>query len=194
MRQELGRSATSEMCHRLRHRAPVCLRERPRGAGEVAGDPIDAREPTRLFAVCRPRSSRHGRERNRAAVRHRGDSAPGRRALLARLGELRGPRWSWRAVPAHRGSRRAGNYVHFSSIRAFKGLESPVVILCELEDLDEATHAQQLYVGLSRARNHCVVVGRQRRSRQGRGSSGSRSRSTGRPSHDARLARYCSRQ
>jgi hypothetical protein len=51
-----------------------------------------------------------------------------------------------------------GNYVQFSSIRAFKGLESPVVILCELEDLDDATRDQQLYVGLSRARNHCVIV------------------------------------
>ena len=46
----------------------------------------------------------------------------------------------------------------FSSIRAFKGLESPVVILTELEDLDDATREQQLYVGLSRARNHCVIV------------------------------------
>jgi hypothetical protein len=53
---------------------------------------------------------------------------------------------------------KLGDNVQFSSIRAFKGLESPVVILCELEDLDEATHTQQLYVGLSRARNHCVIV------------------------------------
>jgi superfamily I DNA/RNA helicase len=51
-----------------------------------------------------------------------------------------------------------GRRVHFSSIRAFKGLESPVVILCELEDLDPETRDQQLYVGLSRARNHCVIV------------------------------------
>ena len=53
---------------------------------------------------------------------------------------------------------KLGNYIQFSSIRAFKGLESPVVILCELEDLDDATQARQLYVGLSRARNHCVIV------------------------------------
>jgi superfamily I DNA/RNA helicase len=53
---------------------------------------------------------------------------------------------------------KLGKYVQFSSIRAFKGLESPVVILCELEDLDEMTQDHQLYVGLSRARNHCVVV------------------------------------
>lgn len=53
---------------------------------------------------------------------------------------------------------KLGPYVQFSSIRGFKGLESPVVILCDLEDLDDASRAQQLYVGLSRARNHCVIV------------------------------------
>jgi hypothetical protein len=51
-----------------------------------------------------------------------------------------------------------GRKVFFSSIRAFKGLEAPVVILCELENLDERTRDQQLYVGISRARNHCVIV------------------------------------
>jgi superfamily I DNA and RNA helicase len=51
-----------------------------------------------------------------------------------------------------------GPYIRFASIRGFKGLESPVVILCELEDLDEETVDKQLYVGFSRARNHCVVV------------------------------------
>jgi superfamily I DNA/RNA helicase len=51
-----------------------------------------------------------------------------------------------------------GPYIRFSSIRAFKGLESPVVILCELEDIEDETIDQQLYVGFSRARNHCLVV------------------------------------
>jgi hypothetical protein len=51
-----------------------------------------------------------------------------------------------------------GDFIRFASIRGFKGLESPVVILCELEDLDDETIGQQLYVGFSRARNHCVVV------------------------------------
>ena len=51
-----------------------------------------------------------------------------------------------------------GKKVRFSSIRSFKGLESRVVILCELEDVDDATIDQQLYVGFSRARNHCLVV------------------------------------
>ncbi len=53
---------------------------------------------------------------------------------------------------------KLGDFVQFSSIRGFKGLESPVVILCELEDLDDETIDQQLYVGLSRAKNHCVIV------------------------------------
>lgn len=51
-----------------------------------------------------------------------------------------------------------GKEILFSSIRGFKGLESPVVILCELEDVGDATIDQQLYVGFSRAKNHCLVV------------------------------------
>ena len=48
--------------------------------------------------------------------------------------------------------------VLFSSIRGFKGLESPAVVLCELDNVADDARDQQLYVGLSRARNHCVVV------------------------------------
>ncbi len=48
--------------------------------------------------------------------------------------------------------------VSFSSIRGFKGLESSVVVLCELEDVEEETMDQQLYVGVSRAKTHCVLV------------------------------------
>jgi len=53
---------------------------------------------------------------------------------------------------------KLGPHVFCSSIRGFKGLESPVVVLCELEDIDNMTQNQQLYVGISRARNHCAVV------------------------------------
>ena len=53
---------------------------------------------------------------------------------------------------------RKGNNVFFSSIRGFKGLESPVVVLCELGDLDDESRDNQIYVGMSRARNHCVIV------------------------------------
>ena len=53
---------------------------------------------------------------------------------------------------------KGSDQVRFSSIRGFKGLEAAVVVLCELEDLDPASRDQQLYVGLSRARNHAVIV------------------------------------
>jgi hypothetical protein len=53
---------------------------------------------------------------------------------------------------------KGSDEVRFSSIRGFKGLEAAVVVLCELEDLDERSRDHQLYVGLSRARNHAVLV------------------------------------
>ena len=46
----------------------------------------------------------------------------------------------------------------FSSIRGFKGLEASAVILCELEDLNDMSQDQQLYVALSRARNYVAIV------------------------------------
>lgn len=52
----------------------------------------------------------------------------------------------------------ASEAVRFSSIRGFKGLEAAVVVLCEMEDLDTRSRDQQLYVGMSRARNHVVLV------------------------------------
>ncbi|HVL95934.1 MAG TPA: ATP-binding domain-containing protein [Solirubrobacteraceae bacterium] len=55
---------------------------------------------------------------------------------------------------------KLGANVHFSSIRAFKGLESPVVVLVETEDLDPETRDRQMYVAISRARNHCVILER----------------------------------
>jgi superfamily I DNA and RNA helicase len=44
------------------------------------------------------------------------------------------------------------------SIRRFKGLERPVVVLIELEAV--LKEAERLYVGLTRARLHLVVLGR----------------------------------
>ena len=45
------------------------------------------------------------------------------------------------------------------SIYSFKGLESSVIILSELDKLHDEKARQLLYVGLSRARNHAVVLG-----------------------------------
>jgi hypothetical protein len=62
-------------------------------------------------------------------------------------------RWSYTDKRGRKGKR-----VCFSSIHGFKGLESAVVALCELGELDAQSRDNQLYVGLSRARNHCVIV------------------------------------
>jgi superfamily I DNA/RNA helicase len=49
--------------------------------------------------------------------------------------------------------------VRFESIKAYKGLEAPVVVLCELDAIeDEADRDREFYVGASRARSHLVVV------------------------------------
>ncbi len=50
--------------------------------------------------------------------------------------------------------------VRFESVRAYKGLEAPVVVLCEIGDITDAEERRRaLYVGASRARSHLVVVG-----------------------------------
>ena len=51
------------------------------------------------------------------------------------------------------------NTVRVCTIYSFKGLESPVVILAQLDQAKEEVHDQLIYVGLSRARNHAVVIG-----------------------------------
>lgn len=46
----------------------------------------------------------------------------------------------------------------FSTIHAFKGMESPVVILCDIERLSGNDAEALLYVGMSRARSHLVML------------------------------------
>jgi len=46
-----------------------------------------------------------------------------------------------------------------STIHGFKGLERAVVILSELEHIPEEDQRSLLYVALSRARNHLIVLG-----------------------------------
>ncbi|MFZ4815916.1 MAG: winged helix-turn-helix domain-containing protein [Phototrophicaceae bacterium] len=46
-----------------------------------------------------------------------------------------------------------------STIQRFKGLEAAVVILTELGQLPDDTRDTLLYIGLSRARNHVIVIG-----------------------------------
>ncbi len=49
--------------------------------------------------------------------------------------------------------------VQVSTIHAFKGLEKPVVILTELDRAYPGNVKQLLYVGLSRARSHLILLG-----------------------------------
>ncbi|OAI38500.1 hypothetical protein AYO39_01020 [Actinobacteria bacterium SCGC AG-212-D09] len=50
------------------------------------------------------------------------------------------------------------NEVRLASVRRFKGLESPVVILCEMEELDRDAARSLWYTGLSRARSALVLL------------------------------------
>jgi ATP-dependent exoDNAse (exonuclease V) beta subunit len=52
-----------------------------------------------------------------------------------------------------------GNEVRVATIHRYKGLEAPVVVLCELDGrVGEDELASLLYVGATRARAHLVVV------------------------------------
>jgi superfamily I DNA/RNA helicase len=48
--------------------------------------------------------------------------------------------------------------VYCTTVHKFKGLESPVVILTEIDEADCKDLATVLYVGCSRARNHLVLL------------------------------------
>jgi hypothetical protein len=54
-------------------------------------------------------------------------------------------------------NRKRGTVV-FSTIHAFKGLESPVVIITDIEHLADSLHQSLLYVGMSRARERLFVL------------------------------------
>jgi ATP-dependent exoDNAse (exonuclease V) alpha subunit len=47
----------------------------------------------------------------------------------------------------------------FDTIRRFKGLERPVIVLVELGGAEAKMLDRLLYVGASRARQHLVVIG-----------------------------------
>jgi hypothetical protein len=51
------------------------------------------------------------------------------------------------------------NQVTCSTIRTFKGLERPVIVLTELDGLEAWQVARMMYVAISRARNQLIVLG-----------------------------------
>lgn len=52
--------------------------------------------------------------------------------------------------------------VRLTTIHSFKGLESPVVVMTELDKPARRSNTHRkylLYVGLSRARSHLIIIG-----------------------------------
>ena len=52
----------------------------------------------------------------------------------------------------------APNEIYYTTIHSFKGLESPVIILTEIEPLLQYHVQELLYVACSRARSHLVII------------------------------------
>ena len=60
-------------------------------------------------------------------------------------------------TPVVQGGSRA-SAVRFSTVHAFKGLESPIVILCDIDEMDSPAARSLVYTGMSRARSHLIVL------------------------------------
>ncbi len=57
-------------------------------------------------------------------------------------------------LPAHSGT----SVIRFATAHAFKGMESPVVILCDIEQVGDGEPQSLLYVAMSRARSLLMVM------------------------------------
>lgn len=55
-----------------------------------------------------------------------------------------------------------GECLRFSTIHSFKGLESQVVIIVDIEDVEDARNQSLLYVGMSRARGLLILFAHER--------------------------------
>jgi len=53
---------------------------------------------------------------------------------------------------------KRGNEIRLASVHRFKGLESPVVILCEMEDIHPSATRALWYTGISRARSALILL------------------------------------
>ena len=114
--------------------------------GTVLRRIIDAgRVPASDVVVLTPRS-------NRSSWLVRADGQPVE-AWPYRLMPEYGPEGSVLPPPTK------GNEVRVATIHRYKGLESPVVVLAEIDGrVPEEELASLLYVGATRARSHLVVV------------------------------------
>ncbi len=53
---------------------------------------------------------------------------------------------------------KSDKHIFFSTIQAFKGLESPVIILTDIESLDRESQKHLLYVGMTRAKTLLYIL------------------------------------
>ena len=61
-------------------------------------------------------------------------------------------------VQDHAPTRPTVPVVRYATVQAFKGLESTVVILCDIENVSESEPQSLLYVAMSRARAHLIML------------------------------------
>ncbi|MFC1578972.1 NERD domain-containing protein [Pseudomonadota bacterium] len=64
----------------------------------------------------------------------------------------------WQIVDLSAHNPDSDTTVPYSTVYAFKGMESPVVILTEIDEIEQDESRSLLYVGMSRARSHLVVL------------------------------------
>lgn len=53
---------------------------------------------------------------------------------------------------------KVSDEIVFSTIHSFKGMESKVIVMCDVDAVDSAEPQSLLYVGMSRARSHLTVL------------------------------------
>jgi hypothetical protein len=51
--------------------------------------------------------------------------------------------------------------IRFATAHAFKGMESPVVVLCDIEHVGDGEQQSLLYVAMSRARSHLTILAKE---------------------------------
>lgn len=65
-------------------------------------------------------------------------------------------------VQDHAPTRSRVPVIRYTTAHAFKGLESPVVILCDIEHVGDGEPQSLLYVAMSRARSHLIMLVQER--------------------------------
>ena len=65
-------------------------------------------------------------------------------------------------VQDHTPTRSRVQVIRYATAQAFKGLESPVVILCDIEHMGAGEPQSLLYVAMSRARSHLIMLVQER--------------------------------